>query len=193
MTVEERLKAAIEDAEVLRVTYTGGSQPGAEREIAPISIKNDKVRARCYTSGAVKLFVIDKISIIEASTGESWNHDRAGQPRYASADDIAKNHLVEWGEQGWTVEVGDHYISFHQAGKRGKVLKTPTIYLTYEAETYESVYNMETDDFEEHNRRPRTRPWILRGKGYETKTFKHLDAVAETLKQWACALAPNDQ
>ena len=53
MDMEQKLKEAIEDGEVLRVKYAGGSQPGAQREIAPISVKVGKVRARYYTSKAV--------------------------------------------------------------------------------------------------------------------------------------------
>ena len=83
MTVEDRLHAAIEDGEVLRITYAGGSQPGAERDIAPISIKDGKVRARCYSSNAVKMFVIDKVSLVGASssTSENWTPGKAVSPK----------------------------------------------------------------------------------------------------------------
>lgn len=193
MIVEERLHAAIEDGEVLRITYAGGSQPGAEREIAPISIKNGKVRAQCYTSNAVKLFAIEKITLIGSSAGQPWSHEKAGQPTYENIDAAKQSHEKEWLEQGWMVEADNHCLSLHQLGKRGKVLKSPTVDLSYSAETSEWVYSLETDDFEEQNRRPRTRPWTLRAKGFETKTFKHLDVAVATMAQWAYELAPNRQ
>jgi predicted DNA-binding transcriptional regulator YafY len=64
MNIEASLKEAIETGEVLKVRYHGGSQPGALREIAPISVNGDKVRARCYSSDAVKTFVIGKVEIV---------------------------------------------------------------------------------------------------------------------------------
>ena len=76
METEDRIREAAEAGEVLRVIYAGGSQPGARREIAPISIQNGKVRARCFSSNAVKTFVIDKIEVVEgnqATTAVEWN------------------------------------------------------------------------------------------------------------------------
>lgn len=66
MANEKRLQEAIDDGEELKVIYQGGSQPGSLREIAPISLKNGKVSARCFTSNAVKSFLLEKISIVDA-------------------------------------------------------------------------------------------------------------------------------
>lgn len=74
MSKESVLQEAITTGEVLRIRYEGGSQPGAERDISPISLKEGKVRARCYSSNAVKLFVIDKITILDQriSSNNDW-------------------------------------------------------------------------------------------------------------------------
>lgn len=194
MDMENRLKEAIENGEVLRVTYAGGSQPGAEREIAPISIKNDKVRAQCYTSDAVKLFVIEKITLADSdgmAQGE-WAPGKLNQPRYSSLQDVLEALEDQWKQEGWTTGVGEESLTLHRIGKRGKPLKTPAVSLDYEAETYESVMNLD-GEFEEHNRRPRVRPWSVRAKGFETKTFKHLDAACDQMNAWASEIAPNKE
>lgn len=61
MSSEVALKEAVETGEILKIRYHGGSQPGRLfREIAPISVNSDKVRA----SGTVKTFLISKVEII---------------------------------------------------------------------------------------------------------------------------------
>lgn len=58
-----RLESAIGTGELVSIVYHGGSQPGAFREITPLQIEDGKVRARCYTSNAVKTFALDKIEL----------------------------------------------------------------------------------------------------------------------------------
>jgi predicted DNA-binding transcriptional regulator YafY len=63
MNTEDRLKEAIEDGEVLKIIYHGGSQPGTSRYIAPIQVGNGKVRARCYSSKDVKVFYLNNLPL----------------------------------------------------------------------------------------------------------------------------------
>ena len=69
MNTENRLREAIEDGEVLKIIYHGGSQSGSSRYIAPIKVENGKVRARCYSSKDVKVFYINKLTIIDEDEG----------------------------------------------------------------------------------------------------------------------------
>lgn len=48
--VEHVLVDAIENKQSLTVVYLGGSQPGTLRNISPISINGDKLRARCHST-----------------------------------------------------------------------------------------------------------------------------------------------
>jgi hypothetical protein len=57
------LKEACFNGEVLKIKYRGGSQPGAAREIYPLSISDEKVHAKCLTSNSEKAFFIDKIKM----------------------------------------------------------------------------------------------------------------------------------
>ncbi|MCD1631376.1 WYL domain-containing protein [Marinobacter shengliensis] len=63
MDVLQQLEEAIETGEVLTIVYNGGSQPGATRKISPIKIEGAKVRARCFSTNAVKLFNLEKVVI----------------------------------------------------------------------------------------------------------------------------------
>ena len=46
MILDDLLKA-IEKGEPLRVRYFGGSSPGSEQELQPLSVNDGKVRAFC--------------------------------------------------------------------------------------------------------------------------------------------------
>ncbi|EOO8726807.1 hypothetical protein I5R18_RS00010 [Escherichia coli] len=61
--VRHILLDAIENKKSLTVIYLGGSQPGTLRDISPISISEDKLRARCHSTDAVKFFNIGKIQL----------------------------------------------------------------------------------------------------------------------------------
>jgi predicted DNA-binding transcriptional regulator YafY len=74
VNVEQRLREAIQAGETLKIVYNGGSNPGALREIAPISLSGDKLSAHCYSSNAVKSFAIDRIVLVD---GQSATSERA--------------------------------------------------------------------------------------------------------------------
>ena len=59
----DSLQEAIQSGHSLKVRYFGGSTPGAERELFPLSIANGKVRARCVVTQQAKTFVIEKMEL----------------------------------------------------------------------------------------------------------------------------------
>jgi predicted DNA-binding transcriptional regulator YafY len=61
--LEQLLITAIETGEVINIKYHGGSQPGSIRQISPISVNGDDVRARCLATNRVKVFKISKMEI----------------------------------------------------------------------------------------------------------------------------------
>lgn len=64
MSVVSFLKSAIETGEILRISYGAGSQPGAIRDIRPVSIKGDMLRARDDFSSGLKNYKIALIEIV---------------------------------------------------------------------------------------------------------------------------------
>lgn len=191
MTVEERLNAAIEDGEVLRITYAGGSQPGAERDIAPISIKNGKVRARCYSSNAVKIFVIGKISMTGLSNKapENWTPGKEATPQYQTIDDIVDAMKEEWVAAGWHLEKSSEHVGLHMYGKHKKLLKYPTVSISYDPEIHEM--HMDLDGNFVKPDRKREKPWVVSAKDMNTIAYKHFDKAAEKFIERARQITPN--
>lgn len=62
--------------------------------------------------------------------------------------------------------------------------------LDYEEYTYDLVAGADGEVHEE-NMRKRERPWTVRGKNQDTKTYGHLDKAAEVFMEWAASLAPS--
>jgi hypothetical protein len=193
VSTEDRLRQAIESGEVLKVIYHGGSQPGSLREIAPISIKNGKVSARCYTSNAVKSFTVEKIIVVEGGTKLSAAEYQPGlvkPEQYPSVSGLLENQRDALVQLGWHIEHDKNHLSLHRKFKTGKPLKGSDVSLDYEEYAYDFVAGMDGEVHKE-NERKRQRPWTVRGKNQETITYSHLDKAAEVFIEWAKLLAPH--
>jgi len=60
----DQIQNALTAGEVIKVVYHSGSQPGTVRNIAPFDITGNKVRAQCFTSKALKTFLLEKIEFV---------------------------------------------------------------------------------------------------------------------------------
>jgi hypothetical protein len=192
MSAEARLREAIEVGEVLKVVYNGGSQPGAMREIAPISINNGKVRARCFTSNAVKSFVIEKITILQEENNipsVEWNPDAKQVLCYESILDLLEKERGTLVGLGWHVEFDGNCLTLHRRFKSGKPMKGSDVSLYYEEFACDSVMGFD-GELHEENRRKRQRPWSVRGKNKDTRSYGSLEKAAELFLEWAESTAP---
>jgi hypothetical protein len=87
--IAEALENAIDSSATLRVRYFGGSSPGGEREIQPISVKDGKVRARCLLSGETKTFIVEKMElVVEVSPSKLASTLPPQVVTYESVDDF---------------------------------------------------------------------------------------------------------
>lgn len=194
MNMEERLKEAISSGEVIKVIYEGGSQPGAVREIAPISIGNGKVRARCYTSNAVKSFVIDKIKLVENNKNDEsadWSPDFKQTPRYESLRDFMEKESDTLSDLGWHLEYSENSFSLHRRFKNGKPMKGYDVSLNYEEFTFDLVAGSD-GEINEENRRKSQRPWAVRAKNKDTRTFGKMENAMELFIDWAKSLSQSN-
>lgn len=194
MDIEARLRQAIAAGEVLKITYQGGSQPGSAREIAPMGIHGNKVMARCFTSNAIKQFNLEKITILEGNTEaltENWRADALAVARYNSLETFLEESKTELVDLGWHVEHTDASVSLHRRRKNGTPLKGYDVWILYEEYAYDSVLGLDGQVHKE-NLRKRQRPWTVRGKDQETKSFGALDKAAELFMEWAKSLSPNN-
>src|SRR5690554_5595250 len=113
------LQQAIETGEVLTVAYEGGTQPGTTRQIHPLKLHNDKVRAYCYSSKAEKDFFIAKIKPQPAGTQTSYE-DLAADGSLDSIEVFKSAYLYRFKARGWTVDHTDECIKLFDHFKNKK-------------------------------------------------------------------------
>ena len=195
MTTMRRLQNAIDAGESLKIVYNGGSQPGAMRDVTPISIKGEKCYAHCFASNAIKLFAIEKITILSEEnslTGTIWKPKETTRSHYEHYESIAeflenlKDTLIGL---GWNIKSDDISLSLHRRFKNGKLMKGADITLDYEEFTYDSVIDFDGECHEE-NKRKKRRPWCVRGKSIDTRCYGSLGKASALFMQLAVSLAP---
>jgi len=190
LSVLDKLQESINTAKTLKVRYHGGSQPGTIREIVPISIFKNKIRAKCLSSNAVKTFLIDKIEIFDTSNpSTTWNKEAITKIEYTSLKEVYEQNLSKLEKLGWHIELEESAIFLCRKFKSGKPLKGSDISLNFEEYTYDLIFYDE-DDIREENHRKRQRPWIVRTKNLETRTFGKLDKAVHLLIEQAILLSP---
>lgn len=57
------LARAGQNGEVIRIVYHGGSQPGTVREVTPLFVGEDWMRARDFASHRTKVFKLEKVQL----------------------------------------------------------------------------------------------------------------------------------
>ncbi len=72
----DRFEEAIETGEILRVRYDGGTQPGSIRDIRPLSVSGEKLRAYDETSARPKLFYLEKIDVVSPDEPVTYTNRR---------------------------------------------------------------------------------------------------------------------
>lgn len=188
MNVLSMLKEAVEQAVVLRIKYHGGSQPGAVRDIAPIEIMGDKIRARCYASNAVKTFMVEKIEILEGdgeidADTELWQRGK-DTTKYHTLDQAYNDISSTLDPLEWHIEKSEASISLHRRFKNGNPRKGSEAQIVYEEYDYGDIFIDEEGN--EHHEEPklRIRPWVIRSKTEQTRTYKDLDNAAKHFLGW---------
>lgn len=188
MILDSLLKA-IENGELLRVRYFGGSSPGSERELQPLSVKDGKVRARCLSSGETKTFVIEKMELaIEGVASLLAASLPVPVPLYPTVDEFVARQSAIFQELGWVVLHEGQSLSLHRTFKNGKLIQSPDVALQFEAIAYDLVFDGE--QVLEANHRDRSRPWIVRANNQNTKTYGDFSKAQLAFLEFAKLLAP---
>lgn len=192
MSTNKKIVDAIENGEIVMVSYSGGSQPGATRKIAPLSIKDGRVRAKCYTSNAIKTFLLEKLHITEADEPSPvfpWQPNIGPLTHYGTAAELIAREMDSLVAMGWHVKSDLTQATLHRLRKNGAPLKTSDVSIKYEEYTHDSVMDL-NGNVREENKRKKLRPWTVRARGKNTKTLGTLDKAAESFLAWAKLLGP---
>ena len=191
MDIMHTLEAAIGTGELLTMSYAGGSQPGATRMISPIKVEGDKVRARCYTSNRIKVFNINKITIIERnSSGETSYKDGQPTPEPSTLTEAIEPHVEELTSMGWHLELSEEKVGVYRFFKNGKMRKTPDVYMIYQEYTTDYFDQDLGGELIEHKRKS-SRPWYVRSNtsGDNASSFSVLSRAVTRFVEFSHAAA----
>jgi hypothetical protein len=195
MDVNENIKGAIECDEVLTVKYHGGSKPGTVRQILPIQILDDgKVRVKCYATNTNKVFVINKIEIVDDSLRNSEvNWSDVSEKKYQSIEEAYQEHGDDLKAMGWHIVFtndppNDVIIEIFDYFKNGKIRKTPAGFLRFEE--FETEYCLDTDKFIMSSNK-RARPYSCHSPDGNNGTFSKLVKCVDRFLIGAQNEAPN--
>ncbi|WP_342807810.1 hypothetical protein [Alteromonas sp. M12] len=147
MDVSENIKGAIECDEVLTIKYNGGSKPGSVRQVLPLQILEDgKVRAKCLVTNRAKVFLIDKIEIVDhelRNSEQSWENTKV--KFYSNIEEVYFEFKNKLEALGWHVVYENELengnaLHVYDRFKNGNLKKSPAGTLSF------SEYVIEYDD-----------------------------------------------
>lgn len=198
MDAEKIIQNAIDTKQKINVIYSGGSMSGQSRVLGPISIKGNKVRAKCYTTNALKTFLMERIQVI-AENGE-LTKDRSSEvnqtPRVdpqQTLPDIQNAIAPHFHNEQWFVEYNESEksLSIYSRFKNGKPKKLPELQVCYEEYRTELVIDDETGDYKEVITK-RTKNWVVRHKEKKSAiSYNYLNTAADRFFIWCKELLCN--
>lgn len=180
------LQKAIKSEATLRIRYFGGSSPGSERELLPISLKDGKVRALCTSSGEIKTFSIEKMELAVDGTPSVLAIEFPAPA--ATLEELADRHAVHLQELGWIIMREVEVLSLHRTFKNGKLVKNPDVAIQFIATISDLVFDGE--DVFEANHRDRSKPWLVSAKRHSARSFKDFSKAQLAFLEFAETLSP---
>ncbi|KDC51040.1 hypothetical protein [Pseudoalteromonas sp. S3431] len=198
MDAEQQIQNAIDTKQKINVIYNGGSMSGQSRVLGPISIKGNKVRAKCYTTNALKTFLIERIQVM-AENGE-LTKDRSSEvnqpPKVEPQQtllDIKNAIAPHFPVEQWLIDLTESTkdLSIYERFKNGNPKKLPELQVCFEEYRTELEIDELTGDFKEVIIK-RTKNWVVRYKRKKSAiSYSHLNTAADRLFIWCKELLGN--
>jgi hypothetical protein len=192
----EYLQKASKSGEIVKIIYDGGSQPGAVREVSPVSISEYDMKARDIATGIVKTFLLLKIRFPDSnSNAPKYDPNSPPFPNVKIKQTISEtltSKVAEIESLGWKVYIQQDGISVHRYFKNGKPRKLPDVSLVYNEFTYDVYVDGDSDKIIEEERKS-TRPYRVDSPSFETgRTFSDLSNAIILFLNKVKLLAPKN-
>lgn len=187
--VRERLRQAVDDSEVVRVVYHGGSQPGSVREISPVHVGTSELAARDST-GTMKTFKIARIELAEEATAAPEYVPRSSDdPPLPTIAEALEGKRASLGKLGWHVVITEEQASLRDYFKNGKPKKTADVTLSRREVWVKEVRDRETGAVQEWIRKS-VLPYRVESRLAPGWAFDESDEAATVFLDEARSLAP---
>lgn len=190
----DALQRSMESGEPLRVRYFGGSSPGAERTVQPLSVKDGKVRAVDLATREAKSYLLEKMELADDPAAAALAAALPPPPiSCATLDEFAAIHGVALQGLGWAVLHESDSISLHRSFKNGRPMKSAEVTLSFRPVTYDPVIDWDAPGTEvevQEVPRDNPRPWSFSAGGQASRSYKDFAHAQQQFLEAATALAP---
>jgi hypothetical protein len=173
-----RLIAAASAGEIISVVYHRGSQPGTVREIAPVAISEEEVRARDTAAGIDKSFKLAYLELAGPQTA-ARAYDPASPPPIEDTQTVQaalEAHVAPLQALGWYVELTENRIYLHRFLKNGKPRKSYEVTMGFDEFTADLFDNFDGLGLQTVTR-PSQRPYNVSSTSLPTRTFVRLSGA----------------
>jgi hypothetical protein len=172
------IEGAIETKSSLKVIYHGGSMKGQLRDITPLSLKGDNIRARCHITNVVKTFKVPKMEVMdqEGVLTEATDKSESNIPNLTTLKELFDYVEYDSNFSEWHVVFEKQSISLHRKFKNGKPLKSSPLSICYDEFGFDSIHEM--DGSETLQIYEKSKPWSFQSE-LGSSNFKHVDRAIE--------------
>jgi hypothetical protein len=130
--VRTAVTAAAQTGTTIRIIYHGGSQPGAMRDVRPLEVTAEDLRALDVAAGIAKTFVLSRIELPGVNTlAAAYVPRLPGQEDEGSLGTAMRAHVPALEAAGWHVLLSADGVAVHGLFKNGKLRKTAEVFLGY--------------------------------------------------------------
>jgi hypothetical protein len=166
------LKNVINTGEVIKICYNGGSNPGSEREIVPLKIKdNYYLQAYCNIDKIEKTFIIDKIEMVKNKEIEYTDNQVQINAPNGIWKDVWNMYKDKWVNIDVYFKFSEHSIELFKKKKNKQPRTYPTVIISYEERGYTQIGNVVIPKEPEML-------YIINGTGIAECTTKDIDIAA---------------
>ncbi len=196
MMLSDSLRTARANGCAIRVIYNAGSQPGTVREIIPVVVADEEVRAVDVLTGTEKTFKIEFLAL----AGETVNAPQydptlgriASQLDKMTLEDVSRDIVDEMISLGWHVVVEKHEVGLYSFFKNRKPKKTPEVRLMFQQYVTELI--LDDDGVLHEVKALSSRPYRLESKSFASaRTYSILSSAWPKFLDEAQSRAPRKQ
>lgn len=185
-----RLLDAAAAGEIIRVVYHRGSQPGTVREIAPLEVSDDEVRARDVAAGIDKTFRLSHLQLAGPDT-TAPAYDPTPREDSRTLGNALEPYVAELQGLGWHVELADTSISVHRFfknGKRRKGADVAILFNEFSIDAWDDGNGLQEEAVKS------TRPYYVSSPSFDrARTFARLAPAFSLFLEEARRLAPGQR
>jgi hypothetical protein len=169
VTILEVITQAIKANQEISIVYNGGSRPGQERHVTPLSLNGDNLIVFEFGSYVRKTYKLQKIASIAAPDHAVIKNDNAIQPEISdipylsSLQEYIEHFKKELVDYGWYLRESESSFSVASYFKNGKPRKSETIIIRYYDPSMQTIFDYQTGEMTTAKKEltGRERPWSV--------------------------------